>query len=273
LAQAFKNSDIEILVATMNRQSLDFLVPMFPMQHFSEFNILVINQTTQDAMITSHYPHVRIINVFEKGLAKSRNLALTNAMGKLCVITDDDVVFKADFCNHIINAFNENATAAFISFRVEKAPGVLYKKYPEGRVITTGLRHCLNIMSIEMVVNRNVVQQHKIQFNENFGLGAQFCMGEEALFINRIYESGLQIIIEPHVIAMHLVEDTHARIGVWDKYYVQGALFTALFTKDYYKWVLFKIAYELKSKKIKLIDVVAAIKAAVAGRAAYNKLP
>ncbi|WP_020212739.1 glycosyltransferase [Flavobacterium rivuli] len=272
MVQAFKNSDIEILVATMNRQSLDFLVPMFPMQHFSEFNILVVNQTTQDAMITSHYPRVRVINVFEKGLSKSRNLALTNATGKLCVITDDDVVFKDDFCNHIINAFNENTTAALISFRVEKALGMLYKKYPEGRLTATKMGNRLNIMSIEMVVNRDLVQQHKIQFNENFGLGAQFCMGEEALFINRIYETGLQIIVEPRVIAMHLVQDTHARIVVWDKYYVQGALFTALFKKDYYKWVLFKIAYELKSKKIKLKDVVAAIKAAIAGRSAYNKL-
>ena len=232
MVQAFKNSDIEILVATMNRQSLDFLVPMFPMQHFSEFTILVINQTTQDAMITSHYPRVRVINVFEKGLSKSRNLALTNAMGKLCVITDDDVVFKADFCNHIINAFNENATAALISFRVEKAPGVLYKKYPEGRLTATNMGNRLNIMSIEMVVNRNIVQQHKIQFNENFGLGAQFCMGEEVLFINRIYEKGLKITIEPRVIAMHFADDTDARIGVWDKYYVQGAMFTALLKKN-----------------------------------------
>lgn len=273
MAQAFKNSDIEILVATMNRQSLDFLVPMFPMGHFSEFNILVINQTTQDAVITSQYPGVRVINALEKGLSKSRNLALNNALGKLCVITDDDVIFKPDFCVHIIKAFNENAASALISFRVEKTPGVLYKKYPAERVTTTALRHRLNTMSIEMVVNRDILRQaNKIQFDENFGLGAQFCMGEEALFINQIYESGLKITVEPSIIAMHLADDTHKRLNVWDKYYVQGALFTALFKNNYYKWVLFKIMYELKNNKIRLTEIVAAIKAAVAGRAAFNKL-
>jgi len=273
LAQAFKNSDIEILVATMNRQSLDFLVPMFPMQHFSEFNILVVNQTTQDAVVISPYPGVRVINVFEKGLSKSRNLALLNATGKLCIITDDDVVFKEDFCDHIIKAFNENPTSALISFRIEKTPGMLYKKYPNERLTATTLNQRLNIMSIEMVVNRDLIQRAGVEFNENFGLGAQFCMGEEALFINHIYEKGLKITIEPRVVAMHFAQDTHARISTWDKYYVQGAMFSALFKNNYYKRVLLKMLYELKQNKIKLIELPQAIKAAIAGRAAFNKLP
>jgi len=271
LAQAFNNSDIEILVATMNRQSLDFLEPMFPMGHFSEFNLLVINQTSPDKVITSHYPGIRVINAFEKGLSKSRNLALSNSIGNLCVITDDDVVFKAGFLEHILKAFNKNPASALISFRVEKAPGVLYKKYPEEQVINTSWSNRLNIMSIEMVVNRKLLQPDTICFNEKFGLGSQFCMGEEALFINRIYKSGLKIAMEPVVIAMHTAEDTHARVNFWDKYYVHGALFTALFKHNYYRWVLYKIAYELKHNKIKLMHIASAFKAAVAGSIAYKK--
>lgn len=273
MAEAFKNSDIEILVATMNRHSLDFLVPMFPMCHFSELNILVVNQTTQNAVIKSNYPSVRVINAFEKGLSKSRNVALHNAKGKLCIITDDDVVFKTDFYQHIITAFNDNIAAALISFRAEKALGMLYKKYPQQRVTATTLSNRLNIMSIEMVINRNLINQAGITFSENFGLGAQFCMGEEALFTNSIFKNGLKIIIEPRVIALHIAQDTHARINVWDKYYVQGALFTALLKNKYYKLVLSKLAHELKHKKIKLGQVPLAIKAVVTGRAAFNKLP
>jgi len=272
LAQAFKKSDVEILVATMNRQSLDFLVPMFTISHFSEFNILVVNQTTPDIILTSGFPSVRVINAFEIGLSKSRNLALTNAVGKLCLITDDDVIFKEDFLDHIVNAFNLNNTSALISFRIEKAPGVLYKKYPKERVTTTALGHRLNIMSVEMVVNSALIREHKILFNEHFGLGAQFLMGEEAIFINSIHEGGLNIMLEPSVIAMHLGEDTHARSSVLDKYYVQGALFTAIFKNNYYKWILFKIAYELKHNTIKLKEIVVAIRAALAGRAAFKKI-
>jgi glycosyltransferase involved in cell wall biosynthesis len=272
LAEEFKNSDIEILVATMNRRSLDFLVPMFPGRHYFEFNILIINQTTEDNIAQSDYASVRVINVFDKGLSKSRNLALDNALGKLCVITDDDVVFKTDFCNHITTAFNENNAAALISFRVEKAEGVLYKKYPLHRLTTTKQSNRLNIMSIEMVIDREKVQNANLKFNEHFGLGAQFCMGEEAIFLHDAKKLGLGLVMEPQVIAMHSAQDTHERIGVWDKYFVQGALFTALLNDKYYLLVISKLAHEIRRNKLKLKQVRVAIKAVAAGRAAFKKL-
>ena len=129
MQEGFNKSDIEILVATMNRNSLDFLEPMFA-SHFSNYNILIINQTTKGSLLVSHYPTVRVINFYDKGLTKSRNIALKNAIGKLCIITHDDVVFKSDFQEKILKAFNENKEAALISFRTEKPDGSLFKKYP-----------------------------------------------------------------------------------------------------------------------------------------------
>lgn len=272
MAEEFKNSDIEILVATMNRRSLDFLVPMFPGRHYFEFNILIINQTTEDNTAQSDYPNVRVINMFDKGLSKSRNLAIDNALGKLCVITDDDVVFKADFCEYITTAFNENNAADLISFRVEKTEGVLYKKYPLQRLTTPKLSNRLNIMSIEMVIDREKVQNANLKFNEHFGLGAQFCMGEEAIFLHDANNLGLGLVMEPQVIAMHSAQDTHSRISVWDKYYVQGALFTALLNDKYFLLVLSKLAHEIRRNKIKLNQILVAIKAVAAGRAAFKKI-
>ena len=72
----FKEADIEILISTMNRDSLDFLIPMFSYSHFSNFSILIINQTQSERILTSAYSNVRVINSFEKGLSKRRNLAL-----------------------------------------------------------------------------------------------------------------------------------------------------------------------------------------------------
>src|SRR5690349_21405495 len=103
----------------MNRNSLDFLVPMFPFHHFSEMQILVINQTQLDNILVSDYPNVRVINSFEFGLSKSRNLALQNAKGKIVLISDDDEVFKEDFETHLVNAYNKFPNAAVICFRVE----------------------------------------------------------------------------------------------------------------------------------------------------------
>jgi len=272
LAEAFNKSDIEILVATMHRNSLDFLAPMFPMCHFSEFDILVVNQTSAENTLYSGYPTIKVINSFEKGLSRSRNLALKNATAKLCVITDDDVVFADGFMESILIAFNENSSAALIAFRAEKSDGMLYKKYPNQRIAVNNLIQRLNIMSIEMVLNRDLLQRANITFNTNFGLGAHFSMGEEAIFINDINKKKMLMIMEPQVIVRHNNIDTHARASIKEKYYVQGALFTNIVNNKYFILVLLKLAHEIKHNKIKFTEIPKAIAATLKGRQAFKKM-
>lgn len=255
----------------MHRDSLDFLVPMFPFTHFSDFNILIINQTTPDKQLTSPYANVRVINSAETGLSKSRNLALDNANGSLCVITDDDVVFKPGFATNITGAFNENPDAALIAFRAEDGEGRPYKKYADTRIINPSALNRLQIMSIEMVVKKNVVNKYKARFDERFGLGSGFVMGEEAIFVNALYHKQAKIILEPAAIVSHSADDTHKRIAVEDKYYVQGAMFSALYDKGWIFWVLLKLAFEIKNNKIKPGRVFTALKAARNGRKAFLK--
>ncbi|MFP9099421.1 glycosyltransferase [Flavobacterium sp. RHBU_24] len=271
MAGAFKKSDIEILLSTMHRDSLDFLIPMFPFAHFSEFKILIINQTSPDKQLISPYPGVRVVNSFETGLSKSRNLALSNATGILCVISDDDVVFKPGLETAILTAFNETPAAALIAFRAENGAGQPYKKYPLERVSNPPALKRLSIMSIEMVVNKKSIDKYKIKFDERFGLGSPFIMGEEAIFVNTLYQKPAKIVMEPATIVAHNAADTHSRIPVAGKYYVQGALFSALYGSGWIFWVLLKLAFEIKNKKIKLSRVISAIKAARNGRKAYLK--
>lgn len=131
LESFFTETDVEILISTMNQNSLDFLVPMFPFLHFSNLQILIVNQTQTGKELLSIYPNVRIINSFEKGLTKSRNLALENAAGKILIIADDDVVYQQGFVAKIINAYNQFPHAATINFCAVKKDGSLMKNYPK----------------------------------------------------------------------------------------------------------------------------------------------
>ncbi|MBC8882665.1 hypothetical protein H9X57_02430 [Flavobacterium piscinae] len=76
MTNQFTPNDLEIIISTMNQTSLNFLVPMFPMCHFSAFSILIINQTTENNVLVSEFESVKVINSFEKGLSKSRNLGI-----------------------------------------------------------------------------------------------------------------------------------------------------------------------------------------------------
>jgi len=79
LTKTYHTSDIEILIATMNRSNFEFLQSMFLFSGFYNFNILIVNQTTKDTILKSDLDTIKVINVFEKGLSKNRNLALQNA--------------------------------------------------------------------------------------------------------------------------------------------------------------------------------------------------
>jgi len=124
--------DLEILVATQDRNSLEFLYKMFPEKECHEYKILVVNQTDRKRIISEQQlgSNVRVINSFDKGISKSRNLALQNAIGKIILIADDDVVYTPGFEKKIISSFNSYSFISFAIFKIAGLKGIDYKEYP-----------------------------------------------------------------------------------------------------------------------------------------------
>lgn len=266
MTNEFKNQDLEILVSTMNRNSLDFLIPMFPFCHFSEYAILIINQTQENNLLDSPFPTVRVINSFEKGLSKSRNLALKNAKGKIVLIADDDVVYKKDFDATIIQAHNQYNNKAVISFCIEKPNGLLFKKYLTKAKTDLRLIELFNVLSIEISVNKSILDKIGVTFDENFGLGSQYEMGEEAIFLSDIKEKNKQITFVPSVIATHPEVSSINKFDLVQRYYIQGAFLSRVSKADYFMGLATKLFFDLKHRKLKLNQIPAAIQNANRGK-------
>lgn len=271
MAKEFKKEDFEIVISTMDRNSLDFLIPMFPFCHFSEFQILIINQTSENHKLTSGFSGVRVINSNEKGLSKSRNLALQNTAGKILLITDDDVIFKKDFDSTIIDSYNKYPNATVISFAIEKPDGSLFKKYPSQTKENATLLDIFNILSIEISLNKVAFEKLNVKFDENFGLGSSFVMGEEAIFLNDLKLKNQQLIIEPKVIAIHPTISTADKLSLEQRYFIQGAFLARVLETSFYLSVFQKLFFDLKQKKIALNQIPAAIKSANKGQKDYYK--
>lgn len=271
MQQELINPDLEILVSTMNRTTLDFLAAMFPFRHFSSFSIVVINQTTPDKILESPYPSVRIINSFEKGLSKSRNLALQNARGKIIMLTDDDVAYVEGFDSIVLKKFNENKEAAAIQFCVTDIHGQRFKKYPE-HPRDIGTAKILSTMSIELVYNRNVILGSKIKFDEHFGLGAIFPLGEEHIFLTDLKNDGYPILFHNEVIVRHTPERNSDNITIKKKFETIGAIYARMFPKTFYFWLAMLYFFYLKRNKIKLNEVAGSFKNAVNGKQHYLNL-
>ena len=262
----YKETDIEILIATMNKDSLDFLNPMFSFSYFTNFSILIINQTIKEKLLVSDYPNIRVINSFEKGLSKSRNLALENAVKKILIIADDDVVYQNDFVAKIIIAYNKFPHATVINFCAINQNGASLKKYPTDSKKQLNAFDIFNISSIEMTINKERLDAVGIRFDENFGLGASFEMGEEALFLFDLKNENQQIAFENQIIVAHETLTSSDKKGMNERYYIYGALFTRVLNSNYTYWLFAKVFFDLKQNKLKLSSLYKALKSAKQGR-------
>lgn len=265
MEKVFTENDFEILIATMNRKNLDFLAAMFPFNHFSEYSILIINQS-KDTTLSSIYPSVRIINSTSVGLSKSRNLALNNANGKILLIADDDVVFQKDFVSKVIAAYNKFHQATVINFCAIYQNGTYLKKYPKNSKKQLNTFDVFNVVSFEITINKNNLDIARTRFDENFGLGAIFEMGEEAVFLFDLKLENQQIAFENLIIVEHKGLTSSDKKGIKERYYIQGALLTRVFQSNYMFWLFVKLFFDLKQKKLGFKTFFQALKSAKKGR-------
>lgn len=272
LESLFEESDVEILIATMNKDSLDFLLPIFPFSHFSNFQILVINQTEKEKILISSYPNVRVINSFEKGLSKSRNLALDNCTGKILVIADDDIVYQEGFTAKIITAYNKFQEAVAIHFCAVNSNWNFIKKYSPISIGDLNTFDIFNVSSIEMTLNKAILDSVGIRFDENFGLGSPFEMGEEAVFLFDLKRKNKQLVYEPQIIVKHEALTTSNKKNLVERYYIQGALLTRIFKNNYIFWLFIKLFFDLKQKKLKFRSLAAVLKSAKQGHRKFETI-
>jgi glycosyltransferase involved in cell wall biosynthesis len=265
----YHKSDIEILIATMNQTNFDFLETMFLFSDYSKFNILIVNQTTNDKLLHSDNERIKVLNVFEKGLSKSRNVALENATKKLLIFTDDDVVFEQKFYKKIIKAFNSNSKHNGFRFQYLNGQGKLAKKYPKTFQSKLTSFEILNTSSVELVFKRESLKDANLKFDENFGLGTKFFMGEEAIFVSDGIKKGLKIGFVPEELLSHSQPSTSHKTAISEVYFVQSAVFYRIFGKMYLFWIALKLFFDLKQSKIAFSKVGYLFKQAQKGKEAY----
>ena len=195
------NIDFEILISTQSQTSLDFLNPMFDGLDCRDYNILIINQNINSPDLISTYPTIRVINSKASGLAKSRNLAIQNCLGQICLFADDDVVYKHDFKQKIISSFESQPNADIITFKMEDEFGNDYVKYPI-KEIRHNHKSVLSAYSVVISFRKKTVK-YKLKFDTLFGLGSEFPTGEEYVFLREALYRQKCLYFVPKIILKH----------------------------------------------------------------------
>ena len=239
---------LEILISTMKRSNLDFLKPMFP-KDFTNYNILIINQTEKGQELTSKYDNIRVLNSYEKGLSKSRNLALKNAKGDICLLADDDIKYVENFDNIIKNAFNKNKNFDVLTFMMSDFEGKLAKKYNLQK--QHNYKSLVKANSVTIAFKNHKVIETKIKFDTNFGLGSIFEIAEEFIWLRSLYKANLKIGFIPKVIVQHPYESS-GRFGGSDRVIAaRAALFYKYSKRFAYLKLIRYLILMLKKQQIK----------------------
>lgn len=270
MTNVFSENDLEILIATKNRNNLDFLAFMFPFEHFSKFNILIINQSNSTILI-SDFENVRVINVNEKGLSKSRNLAIENASKKICLIADDDVVYFQNFEKQIIAAFNQNTEASIITFNHQRE-GLDAPQNSSQITFNHSYKSIWNVCSIEIAFQVKDIKENTICFDENFGLGSYFKTAEEYLFLMAAINQRLRTLFYPFVIVSHPLITSGENQGSDSILFARGALFYKTKANLSYIWLLKYVFFLARNEYIDWNECVEKFKTGLSGIRKYKEL-
>ncbi len=207
------NHVIEVLIATMNRTSISFIEKMFPYNKLENLRLLIINQTKQGHECISDFENIRVINSYETGLSKSRNLAIKNAMGDICLIADDDVEYVKYFEEIVKKTYNRLTNASVILFKIDTFTGEDFRVYPKISKQLTARKEIKPTSSIEMTFKRKDIVSKNIEFNTLFGLGSYFTAGEEYLFLKDILKRDLIVYFENQITVKHSLEKSTSNEG------------------------------------------------------------
>lgn len=181
--------NIEVLISTMHQSNIDI---------FSIMNIqsdaLAINQYDYEYKVESVKNNCnvfRMISLHGRGLSKSRNLAIQNSTADICVIADDDLVYKDNYVEIITEAYNKHPDADIIAFNVpssnKERPTKILKK------TNVNVLQSMKLASFQLTFRRKRIFDNQISFNTLFGAGSIYTCGEENIFLIECLKKGLKV--------------------------------------------------------------------------------
>lgn len=220
----------QILLSTMHQQDTDIVKKIN-----ANTDMIMVNQCQNNDITVSECEEFQIVKIDsdERGLSKSRNLALDNATADICILCDDDVVYKDGINEKIVEAFEKLPMADIIVF-----------DYVYHKDSMTKLKSNIKKMgktpfyktygSVQIAFKLSSIKENNIRFNEWFGTGSEyFNMGEDVVFLRECRKKKLKIYRYPLVIADVFFDKSSWFVGYNQKYFFDvGAQLAAS-----YRWI------------------------------------
>lgn len=188
---------VEVLISCMHQKDVPALIKRTNIQS----DVLVINQCDVEKSDSFEFANIigeickaRIIYTKERGLSRSRNMAIRNATGDLCLICDDDEELVNDYADILKCAYKQYLNVHIMAFKVNMPQKTLPSK-----TFNIGIFRAAKIHSVQICFKRKSLPS-MIQFCEKMGSGTDNGGGEENKFLIDCIKAGLKIRYVPYLI-------------------------------------------------------------------------
>ncbi len=212
-----------ILISCMHQDNHDIL-----QRSNIQSDCVVVNQCDIDKIEDFDFvnkfgepKHCRFIYTTERGLSRSRNMAIANApAGAVCLLCDDDEILEDNVAETITNAFEQHPKSAAILFYLIRKDLEKQKDYPL-KEQHLGFRQILHSNSIQMAFQKDFIIKHNIEFDEKMGSGTGNGGGEENKFLIDLRRAKGNLWYSPKCIATVLPGQSQWHHG-YDEHFLQN---------------------------------------------------
>jgi glycosyltransferase involved in cell wall biosynthesis len=258
---------VELLISTMHQNDLTLIDTMN-----IRTDAIIINQCekvdyNEKEIINGR---VRMISVNDRGLSKSRNLAIDNSKSDICVIADDDLKYHDQYKDFIVENYKKYKDADIIAFDLpstnQNRPTSSLK---EGRV---DFLHSMKIASFQITFKRKSLTDNNVRFNELFGAGSKYICGEENILLAEAIKKGLKVYFVNKDIGIVSHNESTWYNGFDEKLFrTKGAVFYEMNSR---LSTLFILQFAIRKYRLYKGDmsIIKALKYMMQGRREYLKL-
>lgn len=189
---------IQVLISCMHQKDAEII-------HRSNLqtDAVVVNQCDEESVKDINFTNnkgelcrVRFVNTKERGLSRSRNMALKNAWGDICIFCDDDEVLEGDYESVVFQQFEKNPSCSIIAFKLIYNRKVFADKEKNYNRFTA-----MSLSSAQLAFNRNAIMNTGVFFDPMLGSGSGNGGGEENKWLFQLLGKGLKAKYVPVLLA------------------------------------------------------------------------
>lgn len=210
-----------------------------------EHELLVIVQNQEESSYLIEDRRAKLIELKNRGVAKSRNAAIERASGEFLLFSDDDITIEETGVQKALDYLVANPKCAIVLAQAKDETGALRKNYAT-QIAPLRLTNSARAATYEMIIRVDAIREAAIRFDERFGAGAELYLGDEYIFIADALRAGLGGVHLPVVIATHPSDSSGSRWGSEKDLTARAAVFTRVFG---WQAPIYRFAFLLKNKQ------------------------